>query len=165
MSTLHLKIWVKRVDGLWRIVHEHYTKPMSTKAVLDSRSAMAWGTRRTVLTQEALRIMLNCIRKLPWERTAAHLTHFSERMQYSGYEHSFRTEVIKSALHAFSMPYRCKAERRSTIVSIKDMKRKRARARTSCEKVKLVQEREYEISHVHPLHARLNTTEVLHRRS
>ena len=101
MPTLDLKIWVKRVDGLSRIVHEHYTKPMSTKAVLDSRSAMAWSTKRTVLTQEALRIMLNCSRELPWERTAAHLTHFSARMQYSGYEHSFRTEVIKSALHAY----------------------------------------------------------------
>ena len=72
---------------------------MSTKAVLDSRLAMAWSTKRTVLTQEALRIMLNCSRELPWERTAAHLTHFSARMQYSGYEHSFRTEVIKSTLH------------------------------------------------------------------
>ena len=74
---------------------------MSSIAVLDSRSAMAWSTKRTVLTQDALRIILNCSRELQWEIVAAHLSYYSARMQYSGYEHQFRLEVIRSALKAY----------------------------------------------------------------
>ena len=77
MPTLDLKLWVAEVDGTTKIFHEHYTKPMATKAVLDSRSAMAWNAKRTILTQEALRIMLNCSRDLPWKIFAEHLTHYS----------------------------------------------------------------------------------------
>ena len=76
-------------------------KPMSSIAVLDSRSAMAWSTKRTVLTQDALRIILNCSRELQWEIVAAHLSYYSARMQYSGYGHQFRLEEIKSALKAY----------------------------------------------------------------
>ena len=82
-------------------MHEHYKKPMSSKALLNSQSAMAWSTKRTVLTQDALRIVLNCSRDLQWEVVAAHLSEYSARMQYSGYEHKFRLEVIKSALKAY----------------------------------------------------------------
>ena len=103
MPTLDLKLWVAEVDGTTKIFHEHYTKPMATKAVLDSRSAMAWSAKRTILTQEALRIMLNCSRDLPWKIFAEHLTHYSARMQYSGYKQSFRVQVIKSAINAYEV--------------------------------------------------------------
>ena len=101
MPTLDLKLWVNQENNMCKILHEHYMKPMSSIAVLDSRSAMAWSTKRTVLTQDALRIILNCSRELQWEIVAAHLSYYSARMQYSGYGHQFRLEVIQSALKAY----------------------------------------------------------------
>ena len=101
MPTLDLKLWVTCDNNICKIMHEHYMKPMSSKALLNSQSAMAWSTKRTVLTQDALRIVLNCSRDLQWEVVAAHLSEYSARMQYSGYEHKFRLEVIKSALKAY----------------------------------------------------------------
>ena len=57
--------------------------------------------KRTVLTQEVLRILLRCSPKLPWEVTANHLSMFMMRMQYSGYNKTFRAQVLKSGLNAY----------------------------------------------------------------
>ena len=108
MPTIDVKIWVEKMNNQSRILYEHYAKPMSTKAVIYARSAMAWRTKRTVLTQEALRVILNCCRELPWEVVTKHLDHFTARMQYSGYDQQFRLEVIDSALKAYEKL--CQAE-------------------------------------------------------
>ena len=102
MPILDLKVWVETTVNGSKIMHEHYVKPMATKAVINARSAMSWRVKRTVLTQEALRIMLNCSRDLPWQITSNHLSKFSARMQFSGYNHKFRVEVIRSALNAYN---------------------------------------------------------------
>ena len=102
MPILDLKVWIEQTERGSRILHEFYMKPMATKTVINARSAMSWRVKRTVLTQEALRIMLNCSRDLPWRMVANHLTEFSARMQFSGYEQRFRAEVIKSAIHAYN---------------------------------------------------------------
>ena len=102
MPSLDLKVWTEETGNGCKILHEHYAKPMSSKAVIYARSAMSWKVKRTVLTQEALRIMLNCSRSLPWKVVADHLSMFTARMQFSGYKKQFRAEVIKSALHAYA---------------------------------------------------------------
>ena len=61
-------------------MHEFYMKSVSSRSVLNSESALAWGVKRTVLTQEALRVLLNCSRELPWETKSSHLSYFSARM-------------------------------------------------------------------------------------
>jgi hypothetical protein len=102
MPILDLKMWVVELqNGGSRIMHEFYMKSVSSRSVLNSESALAWGVKRTVLTQEALRVLLNCSRELPWETKSSHLSYFSARMQFSGYEHKFRSEVIRSALAAY----------------------------------------------------------------
>ena len=37
MPTLDLKVWIEETDIGCRIMHEHYTKPMSSTALLDAR--------------------------------------------------------------------------------------------------------------------------------
>ena len=101
MPSLDMKIWVEETDTGNIIMHEHYSKPMATTALLNERSALPWSMKRTVLMQEALRILLNCSRELPWEVKSKHLSRFTARMQFSGYEKKFRSEVIKSALNAY----------------------------------------------------------------
>ena len=60
MPILDLKVWVCDIDGEKRIVHEFYAKDVSSKSVINAESALSWQQKRTVLTQEMLRVLLNC---------------------------------------------------------------------------------------------------------
>jgi hypothetical protein len=98
---LDLKMWITRIGEIWSIVYEHYEKKMATKAVIHAKSALSMKTKRTVLTQEMLRILLHCSRLLPWEKVCEHLNNFTLKMQFSGYSQAVRHDVTKSAFHAF----------------------------------------------------------------
>ena len=98
---LDVKLWLEEVDGRKRILYEHYEKEMATKAVIHSTSAISMKTKRTVLTQEMLRIMLHCSRYIPWETVCNHLNKFMLKMQYSGYNQALRHDVAKSAINAY----------------------------------------------------------------
>ena len=84
------------------VLHEFYSKDVASKCVINARSALPWSCKRTVLTQEILRIFLNCSRELPWETVVSHVNHMMLRLQYSGYDQRFRTEVVRSALKAYN---------------------------------------------------------------
>ena len=100
---LDLRVWVeKKADSSsYLIMHEYYMKSVSSKAVINARSAVPFSMKRTVLTQEALRILLNCSRELPWERVVLFLNDFMARMQFSGYTAEFRYHVLNSAFAAY----------------------------------------------------------------
>ena len=58
MPLLDLKVWVQEGnDGSSRIIHEFYTKDVSSKSVINAKSAFSWRQKRTVLTQELLRVL------------------------------------------------------------------------------------------------------------
>ena len=72
---------------------------------------MPWKDKRTILTQEILRVLKNCSRRLPWEEVCTHVETYCSRMQFSGYDKRFRTQVVQSALSAYDKmlekdPYR-----------------------------------------------------------
>ena len=54
------------------------------------------------MTQQCLRVMLNCSEHIDEETKNGHLSYFMARMQSSGYDHEFRLEVLKSAKRAYS---------------------------------------------------------------
>ena len=56
------------------IMHEYYYKDVATKAVVDARSAMPWIDKRTVITQEILRILLRCSPDLSCNTTTRYYT-------------------------------------------------------------------------------------------
>ena len=100
------KVLVERVEKEngnkeWEVVWEYYRKPCSTRTVMLARSAMSDRTKRSALTQEAIQILRNCSRSLPWASRAAHLSDFSLRMKISGYSEKYRETVIQSALTAW----------------------------------------------------------------
>ena len=111
MPILDLKVWIDRKNVIMIgkdctvnvILHEFYAKEVSFKMMLSSRSALPMKVKRTVLTQEVLRVLLNCNPEIPWERTMDHVNNMIKRMQYSGYSKGFRYEVVQSALHAYKM--------------------------------------------------------------
>ena len=98
---LDVKMWIQEANGRKVILYEHYEKGMATKAVIHATSAVPKKMKRTVLTQEMLRIMLHCSRFLPWEVVRTHLNKFMMKLQYSGYNQEFRHEVAKSAINAY----------------------------------------------------------------
>ena len=104
-----LKVWVESrerdVEGQKKrvsvILYEFYSKRVSSKSVINARSALSWSTKRTVLTQEVLRVLLNCSKHIPRESVNKKVQEMVLRMQYSGYSKKFRYEVVDSALKAY----------------------------------------------------------------
>ena len=107
MPILDLSVWMETQfdqethEVNVNVLHEYYSKEVSSKAVIDARSAVPWKMKRTVLTQEVIRILRNCSRRLPWREVCKHVEGFSVRMQFSGYTETFRAQVVRSALCAY----------------------------------------------------------------
>ena len=111
LPILDLKVWVelRQIQSVGEggsevnvVLHEFYVKDVASKCVINARPALPWSCKRTILTQEVLRILLNCSRELPWETTVGHVNHMMLRLQYPGYDQKFRTEVVLSALKAYN---------------------------------------------------------------
>ena len=98
---LNVKMWIEEGDDRRLLLYEHYEKDMATKAVINATSALPKKTKRIVLTQEMLRILLHCSRNLPWETVCDHCNRFMMKLQYSGYDQIFRYEVANSAINAY----------------------------------------------------------------
>ena len=94
---LDIKVWVENNQ----VLHEYYSKPVASKAVIDAQSAMPLKDKRTVLTQDLLRIIMRCSPELPWHVKKTHIEEYSLRMQYSGYQEKFRSEIVRSAINAY----------------------------------------------------------------
>ena len=106
MPILDLKVWIEKGEerGQHRqqvVLHEFYYKEVASKSMINARSALPWKCKRTIMTQEVLRVLLNCNTRLPWEVVVVHVNHMMQRMQYSGYNQRFRSEVVTSALKAY----------------------------------------------------------------
>ena len=63
------------------VLHEHYCKDVASKAIVNSRSAIPEKAKRTLLTQEVIRIMRNCSRLLPWKEVCGHIEEFCRRIE------------------------------------------------------------------------------------
>ena len=70
---------------------------VSSKTVIHRNSAMSIIQYNTVLTQQCLRIMLNCNIHIGWENISEQLSFYTARMQASGHDHNLRLEIVKSA--------------------------------------------------------------------
>ncbi|CAB4040136.1 Hypothetical predicted protein, partial [Paramuricea clavata] len=62
---------------------------MASKVVVNASSVSPWTVKRTVLTQEVLRVMLHCGRLVPLEVVVKHVDEVVLRMQLSGYTKKF----------------------------------------------------------------------------
>ena len=61
LPILDMKVWM---DGEGTVLYTHYEKPMSNRSVLNSKSAHPASCKRSVHTQEVLRRILNCSKRL-----------------------------------------------------------------------------------------------------
>ena len=65
-------------------------------------SAQPWNQKRTTLTQELIRRLLNCSKELPCRSKAKHLTDFMQLLKNSGYSETFRLEILHSGLKGYN---------------------------------------------------------------
>ena len=95
---LDLKCWLDENEKAW---YEHYEKPVSTRKVLSSKSALDWKTKRNVAVSECVRRLRNCSLDLPWKEKAAFLSDYMARLKVEGYNEMFRINVLKQAIARF----------------------------------------------------------------
>ena len=84
-----------------RLLHTHYIKDVSTRAVLNANYSHDSRTKASVMVNESFRILQNYSVFLEWREVAEHLTYFMRRLQYSGYIQSFRFEILVKALKKY----------------------------------------------------------------
>ena len=100
IAVLDLAVNVNKKENQ-RIDYEFYEKPTKHKQVILSNSALSMDKKRTILTQECLRIIRNTKIELGVETRNKHLSNFMVKLKSSGYNQKFRIEVLNSALKAF----------------------------------------------------------------
>ena len=99
LPILDMKVWT---DEEGTALYSHYEKPVTRKTVLHSRSAHPASCKRSVHTQEVLRRVLNCSRRLDWnEEAAPTVTEYMRRMRDAGYTERYRKDVLKQALSIY----------------------------------------------------------------
>ena len=131
LPVLDLKTWIEEVEigdtKEHRVLHEFYMKEVSSKAVIHREAALSMKDKRTILTQECIRVIKNC-HKLAGRRTLEeHLTHYMARMQAAGYDQSFRAQVLRSAYAAHEKSKEDERRGIRPIYRARDWKRKERR--------------------------------------
>ena len=63
-----------------------------------AKSAFSWRQNWIVLTQELVRVLLNCSAYVPWDRATIHANNMILRMLYSVYSKKFHHEVVNAAV-------------------------------------------------------------------
>ena len=75
--------WIEEINGVKKIMYEHYEKEMTTKAVIHEKSAISTQTKRTVLSQEILRILLHCCHNIKTQHRLFACMSLTQRRQHS----------------------------------------------------------------------------------
>ena len=84
-----------------RVDFQFFEKPTKNKRVILETSALPANQKRTILTQECLRRLLNTKIELGEEVRKEHLNNFMLKLKNSGYATKYRTEILDSALTAY----------------------------------------------------------------
>ena len=100
IPVLDLKVHVN-VRENQRLDYEHYEKPTKHQMVILASSALSKGSKRTILTQECLRIMRNTKIELGEQVRNQYLNKFMIKLKNSGYNQKFRIEILNSSIKAF----------------------------------------------------------------
>ena len=90
------------INQLGMITRKFYCKPMNTPFTILSRSAHLWQIKRSTLTQEGVRRLLNTSVEAPGHVKDQILSEWDLKMNRSGYDQTFRSNVIKSAVEIYT---------------------------------------------------------------
>ena len=94
----------EHVPASWlaqQVQFEFYSKLMAPSKVMLASSAQPWGQKRTALTQELIRRLLNCRKELSCKVKQKHLNRYMQILKNSGYEAKLRAEVLRAGLAGY----------------------------------------------------------------
>ena len=102
LPMLDLKLWVgKDEKGVYKILHTHYTKEVSSKFLIHERSSHPENMKFNTLINEGLRILRNCNVSINWNEIKKHLQTFVHRMEFSGYNHEYRAKIMEAVFKKY----------------------------------------------------------------
>ena len=85
-----------------QIFFEFYTKPMKPQRTILASSANPEQQKRTTLTQECIRRLRNTRKQLSCVRKQEILSDYMQVLKNSGYQNTFRKEILKAGLHGYN---------------------------------------------------------------
>jgi hypothetical protein len=96
LPILDMKVWL---DTNSFAVYQHYQKPMANRQIIDVKSALSSGCKKSVHINEVVRRVLNTSPRLKWSDYAApEITDYMLRMKVAGYEEAYRKRTLQKAL-------------------------------------------------------------------
>ena len=90
------------IDQKGKITREFYCKPVATPFTILARSAHPWQTKRSTLTQEGVRRLVNTSTNCSEKTRNTIMQQWDSKMNVSGYSKKFRSNVIKSAIQTYN---------------------------------------------------------------
>ena len=90
-----------RMNNRNKIIYKFYKKPIASKKVILSNSALPKNVKRASLTEGVIRRLRHTHPSLPWPEVATILSEYSNELRLSGYDSNFRTEIIEAGLKGF----------------------------------------------------------------
>ena len=90
------------IDQIGKITRQFYSKPVATPFTILARSAHPWQTKRSTLTQEGVRRLLNTSSNSSELIRNTIMEQWDHKMNLSGYDRKFRSSVIKSAVQSYN---------------------------------------------------------------
>ena len=94
---LNTEVWVEN-NVVW---YEHFRKAVANPLLMLEISAMPSRIKRATLTQEVITILRNIRPGLPEEVTTKHLNNFCARMKASGYNETYRLQILKAGMTGY----------------------------------------------------------------
>ena len=90
------------INQIGKITRQFYSKPVATPFTILARSAHPWQTKRSTLTQEGVRRLLNTSSNSSEMIRNTIMEQWDHKMNLSGYDRKFRSSVIKSAVQSYN---------------------------------------------------------------
>ena len=122
-------------------------------------SAQPWGQKRTTLTQELIRRLLNCSKELSCEVRRRHLNNYMQLLKNSGYCEKFRAEVLRSGLQGYSKIVAAEKKGRRPVYRPKDWQNS-ARWLAKKKKKRGLAWKILEVLYLHSTNTRIQTEEI-----
>ena len=98
LPILDLACWVKDE----KVITTFYKKEVSSSNVVTPNSGFTPKVIRNIITQEAVRRLINCSPELDWEEKVKHLTRFNLDLMRGGHREGFRRSITESAIGILS---------------------------------------------------------------
>ena len=102
---LDTAVWIENANHNYpngKIMHKFYEKDTKAQQVIHKDSDINERAKRTIHTQEIIRILRNNSKDLPDEVKDLGIDNYAKKLKYSGYDKNFAYEIIKSGHNGYN---------------------------------------------------------------